>query len=102
MQTGGEMMMTMMLMKKKAGGLRGLRKFQGVSELCKASTRKPGGTYQDRTETLQLYHGHRFLCITHNFQARQTKISSFGKPCLNFAGLRFIELIKETVQSHYL
>ena len=49
------------LMKKKAGGLRGLRKFLGVSQLCKASTRKPGGTYQDRTETLQLYHSHGFF-----------------------------------------
>ena len=30
------------LMKKKPGELRGLGKFLGVSELCKASTRKPG------------------------------------------------------------
>ena len=44
--------MVVMLMKKKRGGLRGLRKFPGVSELCKSSTRKPGGTYQDWTETL--------------------------------------------------
>ena len=49
----GRMMMTG-LMKKKAGGLRGLRKFLGVSQLCKASTRKPGGTYQNGT--LRLYH----------------------------------------------
>ena len=37
-----------MLMKKKQSRLRSFRKFQGVSELSKASTRNPGGTYQGR------------------------------------------------------
>ena len=65
--------MTTLLMKKKSGGLRGLRKFRGVSELWKAPTRNPWGTNQDGT----------------------------GMGQVSFAG-RFIELIKETVQSHYL
>ena len=41
--------MTTLLMKKKSGGLRGLRKFRGVSELWKAPTRNPWGTNQDGT-----------------------------------------------------
>ena len=38
--------MTMLMKKKKQSRLRSFRKFQGVSELSKASTRNPGGTYQ--------------------------------------------------------
>ena len=38
----------MLMKKKKQSRLRSFRKFQGVSELSKASTRNPGGTYQGR------------------------------------------------------
>ena len=40
--------MTMLMKKEKQSRLRSFRKFQGVSELSKASTRNPGGTYQGR------------------------------------------------------
>ena len=56
-------MMRNVLMKKKRGGLRGLRKFLGVSELCKSSTRKPGA-HQGGTETLQLCHLHNSMLGT--------------------------------------
>ena len=38
----------MLMKKEKQSRLRSFRKFQGVSELSKASTRNPGGTYQGR------------------------------------------------------